>query len=83
MPTLKTRKSGLEFMYQFEVNKRTKQVFGNFFFKATKSENPHKDELNWMDIEIELNRDRLNWMDIEIQLNKDGLNWIDIEIELN
>ena len=39
MPTLKTRKSRLEFIYQFEVNKGTKEVFGNFFFKATKSEN--------------------------------------------
>ena len=29
----------LEFIYQFEVNKGTKEVFGNFFFKATKSEN--------------------------------------------
>ena len=39
MPTLLTRKSRLEFIYQFEVNKGTKEVFGNFFFKATKSEN--------------------------------------------
>ena len=29
----------LEFIYQFEVNKGTKEVFDNFFFKATKSEN--------------------------------------------
>ena len=29
----------LEFIYQFEVNKGTKEAFGNFFFKATKSEN--------------------------------------------
>ena len=36
---MKTRKSRLEFIYQFEVNKGTKEVFGNFFFKATKSEN--------------------------------------------
>ena len=39
MPILQTRKSRLEFIYQFEVNKGTKEVFGNFFFKATKSEN--------------------------------------------
>ena len=32
----------LEFIYQFEVNKGTKEVFGNFFFKATKSENSNK-----------------------------------------
>ena len=39
VPTLSTRKSRLEFIYQFDVNKGTKEVFGNFFFKATKSEN--------------------------------------------
>ena len=29
-------------MYQFEVNKGTKEAFGNFFFKATKSENSNR-----------------------------------------
>jgi len=35
----------LEFIYQFEVNKGTKEVFGNFFFKATKSENSNASHL--------------------------------------
>jgi len=30
---------------------------------------------------MKLNRQQLNWMNKEIELNKDRLNWLDIEIE--
>ena len=45
-------------MYQFEVNKGTKEVFGNFFFKATKLENSNA-FYRWFRAEVTARKDLL------------------------